>query len=711
MANEQDEEIKISLTYSTNANDTSKAVNTLGNAIDDTTESQKKSNTETKKTEDVNKTMKTQLREATNELHKLSQAYGDTSKEAVGAAKRVAELKDQIEFSKDLVEGFNPDRKFQALSTAVNMAATAATGLTAGMALFGGESEDTQKALLKVQSAMAFSDSIGRITEMGDDFAKLKAQVVSMFTAMVASKTADTVATEANVVAENQSFLAKTKSTIATGAMTAASSVATAAQWLWNAAIMANPVVAIAVAIAAAVAGIYLLTKALMDSSAESEKASKANTALNKDIDNLTKSSAKSSEQMEINNDQTIALARASGKSSEEIRKLTLQLANQEVTEKRVNAVKAYSILLEAQRVAGLEDSTDAQKETAKKALESYKAINTDYEKSLKDRNQIIRNNKVEEVQEETDKQRKLQESRDKANQERAKKEQEAADKRIAKAIKEAEDEKKRLADIKKAKLDAEMASAKEAISIVDALNKAKETPAQKEQREYEEKKAVLEANNVSTVELTNQHNETMAQIDLDYWAAESEKATERTAKSLSDEQALADGKNAIQNAQLDNVSKGVSLLQSLGIKNKAVQKGLVIAENAAGIAKTIINTMAANAKALTLGPVLAPPTIAANNISAAIGVATSVAATAKAMTALGGGGSDGGGGAVSTPAGSAGGSAAPQVGFQSSNANQIATTIADNTNKQEPVKAFVVANEVTTAQSLNRNKIDANSI
>lgn len=171
----------------------------------------------------------------------------------------------------------------------------------------------------------------------------------------------------------------------------------------------------------------------------------------------------------------------------------------------------------------------------------------------------------------------------------------------------------------------------------------------------------------------------------------------------IEQEKAVAEAKNAIQNAQLDNVSKGISLLQGLGIKNKAIQKGLVIAENAAGIAKTIINTMAANAKAIAASPLTGgQPFVTANTISAGIGVATSIAATAKALSSLGGG--DGGGGGASLP--SAGGGAAPQFNVVGQGgANQIAESMSNR--QSQPIKAYVVGQDVTTSQSLNRSIVN----
>jgi chromosome segregation ATPase len=60
--------------------------------------------------------LKTQLRLAQQEVAALSDKFGDTSKEAVEAAKQAAILKDQIGDAKALTDAFNPDAKFNALS-------------------------------------------------------------------------------------------------------------------------------------------------------------------------------------------------------------------------------------------------------------------------------------------------------------------------------------------------------------------------------------------------------------------------------------------------------------------------------------------------------------------------------------------------------------------------------------------------------------------
>ena len=170
----------------------------------------------------------------------------------------------------------------------------------------------------------------------------------------------------------------------------------------------------------------------------------------------------------------------------------------------------------------------------------------------------------------------------------------------------------------------------------------------------------------------------------------------------IANEKAVADAKLTIQNQQLDNVTNGIGVLKGVFEKNKAIQKGLLIAENAAGIAKIIINTMAGNAKTIgTMGLPAATPFVVANNISAGISVAASIAATAKGLAALGGGSAGGGG---NIPNGGAGGGSPQFNVIGASGQNQIAQSIGNQ--NQQPIKTFVVANEVTTGQALNRNII-----
>jgi hypothetical protein len=129
--------------------------------------------------------LKSQLREAQAEVAKLSEQFGATSREAANAARRAAELKDQIEDAKALTEAFNPDAKFKALSSSLGGVASGFAAYQGALGLIGVESKAVEEQLLKVQSAMALADGLQSIGEAKDSFIQLgaviKNQVVAAF--------------------------------------------------------------------------------------------------------------------------------------------------------------------------------------------------------------------------------------------------------------------------------------------------------------------------------------------------------------------------------------------------------------------------------------------------------------------------------------------------------------------------------------------------
>jgi len=128
---------------------------------------------------DNSKSLKSQYREAVAELQKVSAQYGETSKQAINAAKAAAQLKDQIAFSKDLVSSFNPDAKFDAVTKSIGGALNGFQAYEGAMGLIGVQNEELQATMLKVQSAMALSQGIQGIGEAKDSFVALGAVMKS----------------------------------------------------------------------------------------------------------------------------------------------------------------------------------------------------------------------------------------------------------------------------------------------------------------------------------------------------------------------------------------------------------------------------------------------------------------------------------------------------------------------------------------------------
>jgi hypothetical protein len=176
--------------------------------------------------------LKAQLKEATLEVQRLSEKFGETSEQAVKAAERASELKDQIGFSSSLIDAFNPDAKFKSLTSSLAGVASGFAAVQGAIGLFGVESEAVEKTLLKVQSAMALSESLQNIGESIDSFKQLgtvvknstvfqaaynfvMGQKVAIQTQDTATTIASTVATKAQAAATNTATVATTASSVA----------------------------------------------------------------------------------------------------------------------------------------------------------------------------------------------------------------------------------------------------------------------------------------------------------------------------------------------------------------------------------------------------------------------------------------------------------------------------------------------------------------
>ena len=119
-----------------------------------------------------------EIKEATAELIRAQGAFGDYSKEALTAAKRVAELKDKVSEAAETAELFDPGKKFQAYAGALNAVAGGFAAVQGALGLIGVESEEVEKQLLKVQSALALSQGLSTISDSVKDFKRLGAELM-----------------------------------------------------------------------------------------------------------------------------------------------------------------------------------------------------------------------------------------------------------------------------------------------------------------------------------------------------------------------------------------------------------------------------------------------------------------------------------------------------------------------------------------------------
>ena len=134
------------------------------------------------------------IRKQLKDLKSAMLTVGEDSEEFNKLAQAAASLKDRVEEANEKIDAMNPD-KFKGLN---QMASGAATGIqlaTASMSLLGVESEDAQKAMMRVQAAMAFAQAINDIDKLKKGFQAFNAAVsanpiVAVTLALVALGTA-----------------------------------------------------------------------------------------------------------------------------------------------------------------------------------------------------------------------------------------------------------------------------------------------------------------------------------------------------------------------------------------------------------------------------------------------------------------------------------------------------------------------------------------
>lgn len=155
--------------YKGDWNEAVKITQTAGASIEK--EAQKMADSVKKKIE--NMSIKAQARQLENLTAKMAEAGLSGTKAFTQTAQAAGKLKAQIDDAKGIVEAFRPDAPFKALSTTLGAATQGFAGVQGAMALFGAESEETQKVLLKVQAAMAFSEGFKVLDGLQDGFTQL----------------------------------------------------------------------------------------------------------------------------------------------------------------------------------------------------------------------------------------------------------------------------------------------------------------------------------------------------------------------------------------------------------------------------------------------------------------------------------------------------------------------------------------------------------
>jgi chromosome segregation ATPase len=610
------------------------------------------------------KSLKQQMREAQNEVAELSEKFGATSEEAVKAAKRAGELRDRIGDAKSLTEAFNPDAKFNALSSSLGGVASGFAAYQGALSLAGVESKDLEQQLLRVQSAMALAQGLQGLGEARDSFKQLKAVAIDAFKGI---KTA--------IGSTGIGLLV-----IALGTIYA----------YWD-------------DIKEAVSGVSEEQKKL---NADSQKNVDLQNEKLKTIgaqDNILKLQGKSEKEILAikikQTDEAILATEINQKNQIQTNKLAVEGAqrNYELLKSYIDFVSTplrflYKTGAESingiidllNKIPGINIKSKLDETLGDKAADYLaklgfdpEQVKADGEATIKESQEALlklKNDRAGSVNAINEINKKAAKDQQEILLEQRKKQLEVINEQ-AKTIQENSE---KLAE-EKLKKDIELKKkADEILKQIDAELAPEETPTQKLQREYEERLKILTDAGASTLALDAKYATDKLQLE---------------AKLAAEQKAIEDKKKAdkdiLRQQEIESVRSTFAIISDILGKQSKVGKAFALAQ-------ALINTYQGITAGVKLGyPAAIPAVIAASTTGF-----KAVKDILKTEPQKGGGIST----SISAPSGGgdAGGASAPIFNVVgNAGVNQIATTLGK---EQPPVQAFVVSKQMTNQQEMDRN-------
>lgn len=677
--------------------------------------------------QDNSKSLKAQYKEAVAELQKMSAQYGETSAQAVKAAKAAADLKDQIAFSKDLVDAFNPDAKFNALTKSVGGVLDGFQAFEGALGLIGVQGEQVQETILKVQSAMALSQGIQGVFEAKDAFLQLGTVMKStavgqaLLTAATAAYTFVTTATTTAVKLFRIALISTGIGALVVGVGLLVANfdkvvgvVKSVVGWFGGLSGTMKMILSVIFPFIGAIRLVVAGLEALGIIDNEQEKIKKQNhendikraEATIKKQEEQRKAREKAFTNEQNNYDRAIKLAQAEGKSVYELTKAKLisSIKNQEAKKREIAQELQYMRLL-AEQTKFIDEISGGALTARVDELDKLLAESANELENQKNDLKIleIEKNKpasgtggggASSSSQAKSKLDLARQNRDKEIELMA----EGYDKQVALAKEKSKREKEDLAESIKGKIYDQEQYAKQQQLIDDNLKK-----------DLRKLDIQFNSEKLKTLEGGIEYMSTLRGKDLDAEIEASAKrleiAKEEAEKKKQLEEEVSKAKFQIAKNSLELVS---NITELFGTKNKKAAKVAFQVDKAAKLASATMTGYEATLAAFKTGsdsPIAkvfpAYPFVQAG--LAAAFAATNIAKIAKSKFE-GGGASGGGGGAAG--GGASGGGITPQFNTVGNNGiNQLAQL------QQQPVQAYVVSGEVTSAQALDRNRVQNSSL
>ena len=559
--------------------------------------------------------------------------------------KEYKELSEQIGVYKKVI--IDTDMQIDAMSqtTSQNLGG-ALGGVTSGfelgagaMGAFGTESEAVEKALLRVQSAMAISQGIQGIREAIPAFKGLKASVLGASKGMKLFRGA--------LVATGIGAIVLLITSLYAGFDKVSAAVSKAVNWFKE---IANETALLKVPIDAIVAGYNKVREAL-------EYLGIADTAQTRQAKENAKdrvaNAEKESEAVGKRYDFEIEKARAAGKDTYKLEQ-EKRAAFRETVMMQIKAIIKLATLNK--------EYTDEQKEQVEDLKNSIK------ESSNQSRIAQITNQKAV-----NDKAREL-------NKKRKEDEQKAADDRLAILKKEREENDKLFEDLE--------LETREQVEAVDITNLAEDPEILAEDAKQASLFAIRQGWNQKSYESDEEYAQRKAEL--------ADKGFEHAKNGLESAKLISE---MILDSQLKKA--GNNEAQKEKIRERAFKR-----DKALNLSMALIN----GAQAIT--SILAQYPKFDGGIAMIGALASSAVATTASIAKIAATSYSGGGSSVSSGGGSdvRGFTDAPSFNIVgNSSENQLAQSLGNQ--EQAPIKTYVVSDDVTTAQSLDRNKIQTASL
>jgi hypothetical protein len=594
--------------------------------------------------------LKKQLREAQADVVVLSDKFGATSVQAIEAAKKVAVLKDKIGDAKALSDAFNPDAKFKALTASLSGVAGGFGAVQGAMALFGAQSDDVQKTLLKVQSAMAISQGLQAVGESIDSFKNLGAVIKNTtifqqaYNFVMGQKV---VVTQADIIATEAQTVATVEQGVATVTTTTAVVGATTAMKAFRIALIASGIGLLIVAIGFAV-------EAFSSFIGAAEKAAAAQKKLNERIAEGAKIQF-DAEAAYLDNQEKldIAKAKAKGESEQELfeieqsyRRLRIQSNQRHYEEVKGKDIKAAKESIDAINKINIEGQIAALENESRIRQEGIEA-----DKKEDERNEAS-------IKANADFELKLQQDLLKLDKDNA------ADKRAI-----------------------EFQKNEDLISDLEYKNGLLDNDFAEDQQRLANKEAYIadqKAIELSNLDLTELQR---LQIISKYAAMEREIDKDITESKKAEQQA----RIQLQLEYIGFAEQAGNILGQIAGKSKAVAIAGLLIEKGAAIAKIVTQMMSVPA---ILPPGFPNPAFIPARIGGALSIASVIAASVQGIQSINSAAAGGSGGGM------------PSISTQSPMIPQVPTAQVTQLNQQsindignQAVRAYVIESDVTSNQ------------